>query len=87
MGKFIFQMDRHREEFRKRKVNISICMWISIGNHMKGMLLFEFGSKQFDELFLKVHIIVVLVDESYFGNKKSKIQFIFVIFPIPIKCN
>ena len=62
-------------------------MWISIGNHMKGMLLFEFGSKQFDELLLKVHIIIVLGDESYFGNKKSKIKFIFVILPIPIKCN
>ena len=42
MGKFIFQMDRHREEFRKRKVNISISiyMWIAIGNRMKEMLLF-----------------------------------------------
>lgn len=40
MGKLIFQMDRHRGEFWKRKVNISIYMWISIGNRMKEMLFF-----------------------------------------------
>ena len=32
----------------------------------------DFRSKQFDEFLLKVHIKIVLVDESYFGNKKSK---------------
>ena len=32
----------------------------------------DFRSKQFDELLLKVHIKIVLVDESYFGNKKIK---------------
>jgi hypothetical protein len=29
----------------------------------------------------------VLVAESYFGNKKRKVKFIWVILSIPIKCN
>ena len=50
----------------------------------------DFRSKQFDELLLKVHIKIVLVDESYFGNKikkESQVKFIWIFFSIPIKCN
>lgn len=37
MGKFIFQMDRHRGEFRKRKVNIfmSIYLYIYVDSYRK----------------------------------------------------
>ncbi|GHE25312.1 hypothetical protein GCM10017674_82460 [Streptomyces gardneri] len=38
----------------------------------------DFRSKQFDEFLLKVHIKIVLVDESYFGNKKSKVEFFWL---------
>lgn len=38
----------------------------------------DFRSKQFDELLLKVHIKIVLVDESYFGNKKSQVEFFWL---------
>lgn len=40
-----------------------------------------------NQLLLMFHIRIVLVDESYFGVKKGKVKFIWVIRSIPIECN
>ena len=40
-------------------------------DHVKGGAFF-ISNNQFDETPLMVHIIIVLVDESYFGNKEKR---------------
>jgi len=44
-------------------------------------------SNQLLLMFHISHIRIVLVDESYFGVKKGKVKFIWVIRSIPIECN
>ena len=67
----------------------SQCIYMYVDIHsgiIRGGCYF-FISNQLDEILLTVHIIIGLVDESYFGNKKSQVKFIWVIPSIPIKCN
>jgi hypothetical protein len=56
-----------------------------VGSYEGYVIILDLTNNQFDEFFLKVHIKLVLVDESFFGNKKSKVKLILDILSIPIK--
>ena len=63
-------------------MEVYVSIWISLVGSYEGDPLFLDRT-----ILLKVHIKIVLVDESYFGNKKSKVKFIWAILSIPKKCN
>ena len=78
---------------KKCKVGGSICISICILGSYEGYVII-LDLNKFDELPLKVpiklvlvHTKLVLVNESSFGNKKSKVKIIWGILSISIKCN
>lgn len=76
------------------KVGGSICIDICIlGSYERYVIILDrtnLINYSFLKVYIKlalVHIKLVLVDKSSFGNKKSKVKTILGILPISIKCN
>lgn len=63
------------------------CGYLSLVGSYEGYVisldLINLMNYSFNELLLKVPIKLVLVDESYFGNRKTKVKFIWDILLIP----
>lgn len=62
------------------------CGYLSLVGSYEGYVisldLINLMNYSFNELLLKVPIKLVLVDESYFGNRKTKVKFIWDILSI-----
>lgn len=65
-------------EIKSRRIYMYVdiySMYVDIySGIIRERVCYYFRSNQFDELILKVHINLVLVDESDFGNKKSQMN-------------
>lgn len=73
MNSSYFQKDQDCQmaEIKSRCIYMYVDIYSGI---IREKICYYFRSNQFDELLRKVHINLVLVDGSDFGNKKSQVK-------------